>query len=176
MIDFSQDYFALFGSPRRYSVDERALDSAYRKLQSEVHPDRFASAGEPERLRALQASARVNEAYRSLKDPVERAQYLLSLSGVDALAETDTSLPLDFLESQLERREAIADAAEERDSGALDALQREIRAQARELEARLASELDSKATLSDARTTVRKLKFLSKLVADIDSTYVQIED
>jgi len=176
MIDFSQDYFSLFALPRSYSVDEQALDAAYRKLQSEVHPDRFATAGESERRRALQASARVNEAYRSLKDPVERAQYLLSLSGIDALAETDTSLPLDFLESQLERREAIADAAEERNSGALDALQREIRAQARELEASLASELDSESTMSDARTTVRKLKFLSKLVADIDSTYAQIED
>jgi molecular chaperone HscB len=176
MIDFSQDYFALFALPRSYSVDEGALDTAYRKLQSLVHPDRFASAGEPERIRALQASARVNEAYHALKDPVERAQYLLSLKGIDALSETDTSLPLDFLESQLERREAIADAAKQRDSGALDALQREIRAQARELEASLASALDSKMPMSDARTTVRKLKFLSKLVADIDSSYTQIED
>jgi molecular chaperone HscB len=176
MIDFSQDYFALFGLPRSYSVDEGALDVAYRKLQSVVHPDRFASAAEPERRRALQASARVNEAYRVLKDPVERAQYLLSLNGIDALSETDTSLPLDFLEGQLERREAIAEAAEQRDSGALDALQRDIRAQARELEASLASELDSRSTMSDARTTVRKLKLLSKLVADIVSTYAQIED
>jgi molecular chaperone HscB len=176
MIDFSQDYFALFGLPRSYSVDDSLLDAAYRKLQSEVHPDRFASAGEPERRLALQASARVNEAYRSLKEPVERAQYLLSLIGVDALAETDTSLPLDFLEKQLERREAIADAADQRDPAALDTLQREIRAEARELETGLASELDASSTAGSARTTVRKLKFLSKLVADIDSTYSQIED
>lgn len=176
MIDFSQDYFALFALPRSYSVDERALDAAYRTLQGEVHPDRFAAAGEAERRLALQASARVNEAYRSLKDPVERGQYLLSLKGVDALSETDTSLPLDFLEIQLERREAIADAAERRDPDALDALQREIRAQSRELEAILATELDPDSTASGARTTVRKLKFLSKLVSDIDSTYAQIED
>ncbi len=175
MIDFSQDYFALFALPRSYSVDESALDAAYRKLQSEVHPDRFATAGELEKRLALQASARVNEAYRSLKDPVERAQYLLSLKGVDALSETDTSLPLDFLETQLERREAIADAAERQDLSALDALQRQIRAQARELEEILATELDRESTVSDARTTVRKLKFLSKLVADIDSTYARIE-
>jgi molecular chaperone HscB len=176
MIDFSQDYFALFALPRSYSVDERALDAAYRKLQGEVHPDRFAAAAEAERRLALQASARVNEAYRSLKDPVERAQYLLSLSGVDALAETDTSLPLDFLERQLERREAIADAAERRDPAALDTLQSEIRAEAREMERGLASELVAGSATGTARTTVRKLKFLSKLVADIDSTYAQIED
>ena len=49
MIDFSQDYFALFGLPARYRFDPAELDAAYRKLQTEVHPDRFASAGDEER-------------------------------------------------------------------------------------------------------------------------------
>src|SRR5213075_2858641 len=73
---------------------------AYRALQREMHPDRYAAGDEVERRLALQSSARVNEAYRALKDPVGRAQYLLSLRGIDALAETDTQLPLDFLEHQ----------------------------------------------------------------------------
>ena len=109
MIDFSQDYFALFGLPPRYRFDAARLDAAYRALQTQVHPDRFAAAGEGERRLALQSSARVNEAYRALKDPVGRAQYLLSLHGVDATSETDTALPIDFLERQLERREAVDD-------------------------------------------------------------------
>ena len=52
----------------------------------------------------------MNEAYRALKDPVQRAQYLLALHGIDAVGETDTQLPLEFLERQLERREAASDA------------------------------------------------------------------
>ena len=119
MIDFSQDYFALFGLPARYRFDPAKLDAAYRKLQTEVHPDRFAAAGDEERRLALQSSSRVNEAYRALKNPVERAHYLLLLRGIDALAETDTALPSAFLEQQLECRESVAEAIAQRDAGAL---------------------------------------------------------
>ena len=93
MIDFTRNHFELFGLPERFRFDAALLDRAYHALQSEVHPDRFATAGDAERRVALQSSARVNEAYRALKDPVIRAQYILSLHGVDALSETDTSLP-----------------------------------------------------------------------------------
>ncbi len=62
MIDFSQDYFALFGLPPRYRFDADQLDLAYRTLQREIHPDRYAVADEAERRLALQSSARVNEA------------------------------------------------------------------------------------------------------------------
>ena len=92
MIDFSRNHFELFGLPQRFRFDAAALDSAYHRLQVEVHPDRFATAGEAQQRLALQSSARVNEASRALKDPVARAQYLLSLHGVDTFDETDTVL------------------------------------------------------------------------------------
>src|SRR5919106_3288880 len=133
MIDFSRNHFQLFGLSTRYRVDLDALDVAYRKLQTEVHPDRFASAGDAERRIALQASARVNEAYRTLKDPVQRAQYLLSLNGIDAVGETDTQLPLEFLERQLERREEASEALAAEDERALSSLREAVRADAREL-------------------------------------------
>src|SRR5258708_13636217 len=129
MIDFAQDYFSLFGLPARYDVDRAALDAAYRALQASVHPDRHASAGEARRRLALQASARVNEAYRTLKSPVDRAQYLLKLQGVDALSETDTALPQDFLEYQLERRQAIEEAREGNDARRLETLLAHVRTQ-----------------------------------------------
>ena len=130
MIDFSKDYFALFGLPARYRFDPAKLDAAYRKLQTEVHPDRFATAGDEERRLALQSSSRVNEAYRALKDPVGRAQYLLSLRGIDALAETDTALPQQFLEGELERREAVAEAHAGGDVARLGALLEQVRSDA----------------------------------------------
>jgi molecular chaperone HscB len=175
MIDFSQDYFALFGLPARYRFDPAELDAAYRKLQSEVHPDRFASAGDDERRLALQSSSRVNEAYRALKSPLERARYMLLLRGVDALAETDTSLPPEFLEQQLECRESLAEAIERRDTKALADLQRTVDASAAVLESSLASQLDLTTTPAEARVTLRKLTFLSKVAADIRTAIAEID-
>ncbi len=169
MIDFSRNHFQLFGLPERFRFDAAALDRAYHELQGEVHPDRHAAAGETERRLALQSSARVNEAYRALKDPVARAQYLLSLHGIDALDETDTALPFDFLERQLERREAAAEAAAGGDERALESLVDAARTEAKELEQRVASLLDVDADWSAARGTVRELRFLTKLAADIDA-------
>src|SRR5512139_3393566 len=95
MIDFSRNHFELFGLEPRYRLDPARLDERFRALQADVHPDRFGTADETARRLAHQSSARVNEAYRTLKDPVERARYLLSLRGVDAMDEKDTSLALD---------------------------------------------------------------------------------
>lgn len=169
MIDLTENYFALFGLAPHYRCDAGKLDAAYRELQGEVHPDRFATAGEAERRAALQSSARVNEAYRTLKDPVDRAQYLLSLHGIEALSETDTALPRDFLEHQLDRREALADAIALRDVPLLERTLSDVREEAGELQSVLADELEGSRALDAARGTVRKLKFLSKLAADIDT-------
>lgn len=174
MIDFSSDYFTLFGLPARYRFDPIDLDRAYRALQSKVHPDRYASADESERRLALQSSARVNEAYRALKDPVGRAQYLLSLRGIDALAETNTALPQEFLERELERREALADAHAARDQGRLDALLRDVRSDAAALESSLAASLDAE-EWDAGRDAVRELRFLSKVAGDIEAALVDVE-
>ncbi|MDQ6917469.1 MAG: Fe-S protein assembly co-chaperone HscB [Pseudomonadota bacterium] len=175
MIDFSQDYFALFGLPARYRFDPAELDAAYRKLQSEVHPDRFASAGDEQRRLALQSSSRVNEAYRALRSPLERAKYMLLLRGIDALAETDTALPPEFLEQQLEYRESVADAIARHDTADLIEQQKTIEAAAARLERTLAVQLDQTPTPAEARVTLRKLSFLSKVGADIVTAIAEVE-
>jgi molecular chaperone HscB len=169
MLDFSRNHFELFDLPVRYRVDPAMLDAAYRALQTEVHPDKFAAASDGEKRVALQASARVNEAYRALKDPVQRAQYLLSLNGVNAVGETDTQLPLEFLERQLERREEASDALANEDQQALASLRESVRAEAKELEESLVRELDAARDFAKARPRVRELTFLAKLADDIDA-------
>ena len=176
MIDFARNHFELFGLPARFRFDAALLDRAYHALQGEVHPDRYAAASAAEQRLALQSSARVNEAYRALKDPVARAQYLLSLHGVEAFDETDTSLPLDFLERQLERREIADTALTGGDAHALDTLLREVRAEARELEQRVSSLLDVDGAWIAARVAVRELRFLAKLAADIDGMLAAQDD
>jgi molecular chaperone HscB len=175
MIDFSRNHFQLFGLPERFRFDQGVLDRAYQELQGEVHPDRHATADDKVQRLALQSSARVNEAYRTLKDPVARAQYLLSLHGIDAFDETDTALPLEFLERQLERREEAADAAERGDTRALEAIVDEVRTEARELETRVSSLLDVDGAWDGARGPVRELRFLTKVVDDIDVMLDRVE-
>jgi molecular chaperone HscB len=175
MIDFSRNHFQLFGLPERFRLEPAALDRAYQTLQSEVHPDRYATADATEQRLALQASARANEAYRALKDPVTRAQYLLSLHGVNAVDETDTRLPLDFLERQLERREAASDAAENGDIAGLERVLEQVHEEARALEAGVAALLDEKAW-DRARGPVRELRFVTKVVADIDAMLAMVEE
>jgi len=176
MIDPTRNHFELFGLPHRYRHDGAALERAYRALQSEVHPDRFAGGSEQQKRMALQSSAHVNEAYRALKDPVARASYLLGLHGVDALDETDTALPLDFLERQLDRREVAEDAVAARDARALAALAGEIRAEIADRETVLAQRLDDERAYAAARTPVRELQFLTKLAADVDALQATLDD
>ena len=176
MIDLGRNYFDLFGLPVRYRFDPASLERAYRALQSDVHPDRFAGGSDAQKRAALQSSARVNEAYRALRDPVERARYVLQLKGVDALDETDTALPFDFLERQLERREAADTAVAARDVRALSSLIAEIRGESADGEAVLAKTLDDDHAYADARMRVRELKFLQKLVVDLDAMLMVLDD
>jgi molecular chaperone HscB len=160
--------------PRRYRIDPANLDRSYRALQHQIHPDRHAGADEAQRRVAEQASARVNEAYRTLQDPVARASYLLSLHGLDPLAETNTSLPREFLEHELERRESVAEAHERRDSSRLYQLLSEVRNDASALQSRLADHLDGEAW-DEAHDCVRELKFLAKIGDDIEAALSEVE-
>src|SRR5574339_1173147 len=121
-----QNHFDLFGLPPAFSVEAEALERSYREIQSRVHPDRFAHAGDAERRASLQWTTRVNEAYRALKNPVQRASHLLSLHGVDVAFETNTAMPAQFLMQQMELREALENAVETRDLPALESLQRKL--------------------------------------------------
>jgi molecular chaperone HscB len=175
VIDFNRNYFELFGLPARFDVDSTALDRAYRALQTEVHPDRFAAGTDAERRVAMQSAARVNEAYRALKDPVARASHLLALHGVAAADETDTALDIGFLERQLERREQASDAMQARDERALASLHGEIRAEIAEREAALRQMLDGDGAWERARAAVRELRFLAKVAADVDAMIADVE-
>jgi molecular chaperone HscB len=77
------DYFTVFSLPRHLRIDTAALETVFYAQSRKLHPDRFASKPLPEQEAALAASSRLNDAYRTLKDPILRTQYLLSLEGVE---------------------------------------------------------------------------------------------
>src|SRR5579875_2341230 len=77
------DYFQVFGLERKLKVDVAALEKAFYAQSRRLHPDRFASKTAAEQEAALAASSELNDAYRTLKDPILRTQYLLGLEGVE---------------------------------------------------------------------------------------------
>jgi molecular chaperone HscB len=165
-------HFDLFGLTPRFSIEGEALERSYREIQSKVHPDRFAHAGDAERRASLQWTTRVNEAYRTLKDPVQRAKHLLELNGVDVAFETNTAMPPEFLMQQMELRETLEDA---KDAAALDALRKHLVSQKRAMEKAIAEAIDVKKDYGGAAGLVRKLQFLDRLDEEIDSAYEEIE-
>jgi molecular chaperone HscB len=170
-----QSHFELFGLPPAYALETEALERSYREIQSQVHPDRFAHAGDAERRASLQWTTRVNEAFQVLKNPVTRAKHLLELHGVDVAFETNTAMPPEFLMQQMELREALEDAAGKKDSSRLDALRKELGDMRAALEGKIGDAIDLKKDYGAAAQLVRKLQFLQRLDEEIDAAYETIE-
>ena len=174
--DFATDYFELFGLPRRFVIDSARLAAAYRELQSQVHPDRFAAASDAERRRSMQWATFANEAYRTLRDPLARARYLVNLHGVETAEETNTAMPPEFLMQQMEWREAVADARSSRDEAELVALAEQLAGERGQLIDELETALDAAQDYTAAATLVRKLRFLEKLAEEIGDANAALAD
>ena len=170
-----QSHFELFDLDPAFGLDKEMLEKAYRDIQSRVHPDRFAHAGDAERRASMQWTTRVNEAFRTLKDPVQRAKHILELHGVDVAFETNTQMPTDFLLRQLELREELEAAVQKKDAALLDALRRALAGERLLLEAEIGESIDKRRDYPGAAGPVRKLMFLDRLNAEIDSAYEEIE-
>ncbi len=173
--DFQQNHFRLFGLAQSFQLDASQLEQQYRALQTLVHPDKHAHLPDAEQRVAMQRATLVNEAYQTLRSPIRRARYLLSLYGVDTLEETNTSMPLDFLMAQMEWREAVVEAQQTRDTVALDELETRLSHETRELEAQLAVKIDTEKNYAEAAGLVRKLRFMEKLAEEIHAAYDAID-
>ena len=167
-----KNHFELLGLAPAFALEPALLDRAYREIQSKIHPDRFAHAGEAERRASMQWTTQVNEAYRTLKSPVQRAKYLLELNGVDVAFETNTAMPADFLMEQMELRENLEQA---QDVATLALLQKNLVVEKRTIESRIAERIDAQRDYPGAKELVRKLMFLERLGEEIDAAFDAIE-
>ncbi|MDD3353357.1 Fe-S protein assembly co-chaperone HscB [Zoogloea sp.] len=175
MLDLKQDYFALFGLAPSYAVDLDRLEQAYLDLQAKVHPDRFAHLSDAEKRLSMQWATYANEAFRTLKSPLERGQYVLELKGVDPEFETNTAMSAEFLMEQMEWREALGEAREAGDEDTLEELARRIRRDGKALVEQLGAQLDEQDDLAAAADTVRRMKFLEKLQHEINDALTALE-
>ncbi len=161
----ADDDFSLFGLPRRHALERRELDTRWKALQAEVHPDRFVSEGAAAQQQALQWALRVNEAYQRLKDPIHRAAYLCQLHGLDPVA-SRTPLPPAFLMQQMEWREALEAA---RNQQAIEALADEVAARHQSLLQEVAERIDQQQDWPRAAACVQSLMFIAKFSADLNA-------
>lgn len=170
------DYFTLFGLPVRYQVDGGLLASRYQELQRQFHPDRFASKPERERLQAIQQAATINDAYQTLKHPLKRAEYMLSLHGFDLNNEQHTMHDTAFLMEQLELREEL-DGIERsaQPEEALMTFSARIAKMTQSRSAQMIERLDAQ-LWEPAADSVRKLRFLDKLRQQIDALEERLLD
>jgi molecular chaperone HscB len=175
-LDLTADFFSLFDMPRAFRLNLSELDSRFREVQAQVHPDRFAHAGEAERRLSMQWATKANEAYQTLKKPLERAKYLLHLAGHDIQAENNTAMPADFLMEQMEWREAVMEAREGRDHHELEHLHNRLRGDINGRYDELAALLDDAGDLGHATDRVRRLMFLEKLLFEIDDALASLEE
>jgi len=179
MFDFSRNHFELFGLPVAFNLDAIALADRYHRLRQSVHPDRFTRASEREKRLSLQASTLVNEAYQTLRDPVARARYLLSLRTGRPGDDRETTQDMAFLMEQIELREALTEARHAPDPlGTIEGVRDRLGALNQTLLAQLEDRLNAAtpAGLEEARELVRKLQFVRKCEAEVEAVEVEFED
>lgn len=154
--------FARLGvDPPRFDVDERELERAWLARSRAVHPDRFARKSDQERRYAAEQTVALNDAWRAIRDPWDRASWLVKSRGIDT-ARLDQSLLVGLMEER--------ERAEESDTGR-QAVVADNAARFRALAAALPAllvQLDDVASLKRAGRVLAEMKTRARLVADLD--------
>jgi len=111
------DYFAIFGLPRKLWIDMNGLEQKFLQLSWKLHPDNFVNAPEEEREESLNRSSELNDAYRTLRDPVARVEYLLAIEGERKEGEKKQQAPPELLEEVFELNESLDELREAKSGG-----------------------------------------------------------
>src|SRR6266849_4635274 len=111
------DYFAFFTMPQKLTLDLATLEEQFHSLSWKLHPDRFVRASEDERQLSLDLSSQLNDAYRTLQNPVASVEYLLSLAGMRKEGQKKQQAPPELLEEVFELNESLDELRDARESG-----------------------------------------------------------
>jgi molecular chaperone HscB len=113
----TSDYFAFFGLARKLWIEMSALEQKFLQLSWKLHPDNFVNATETERELSLKRSSELNDAYRVLRDPVARVEYLLGIENMRKEGEHKQQAPPELLEEVFELNESLDELREAKSSG-----------------------------------------------------------
>lgn len=181
MPTFSEDFYEFFGFDRKLQVDGAALQQRFYELSRQWHPDRFGRKGPEQQAQALEATAILNDGYRTLRDPVKRAEYLLTEEGFPIGEQRSKDVPPELLEEVFELNMML----EEMNSGDEDA--RPQLEAAKEnfvgLRGRIDHDLDqlfakydsaeaqsetAKQALQEIRGALNRRRYIENLIRDVD--------
>ncbi len=175
------DKFAVLGLLRSYELDERALEESFRALSRKLHPDRFARATPRERRFSLEQTTLLNDAYRTLRDPVRRAEHLLALRGVKVAGEErdgGAAMPQEFLEQALEDREKLLEAKMEGGPEAVARLAEGVRGKRQEAMDEIARALREQrptdAQLQRTAELLARLRYYARYLDEVEGRAAEI--
>jgi molecular chaperone HscB len=164
--DLTADYFEFLEIPRSLSLDLKDLEKRFYALSRKLHPDLYARKSPEEKTYAEEASARLNDAHRALKDPISRAMYVLKLEGFDVGEQGTKDVPPELLEEVFELNMAL----EEGDASEIAALRKRFLVMRNTLDDEL-RELyatwdsgHSRDTLNSVRGLLNRRKYISNLI------------
>jgi len=163
--------FDVFGLPPSPTLDANALEARFRELSLKLHPDRFAQAPAKERLLSLERTTTLNESFRTLKDPVKRAFYLLKLKGVDLDREdpgAQRPLPLEFLEEVMTLRESLDALDEQKDLAGAQKMADEVGQRRKDALAAGCAALE-KDDVETAARELSKVRYFARFLEEVEA-------
>lgn len=164
----SKSYFTLFDLPEDFELDLQILEQRYQTLAAQCHPDKFAAKSTFEQKQALMMTTMINDAYRILKHPLDRAAYLLKQQGIDADNPEQTTFPPEFLMQQMQWREEFLESKTINDKATLQQLCQDISSELTSLYHQLTHALQHN-QLEIAANTIQQGRFLDKLLKEIQA-------
>ena len=168
MLLLDKNYFDLLSLPATFEVDSALLESNYRSLLATVHPDRFVADSPEQRRLAMQAATLVNEAWRCLRDPVERAGYLCRLAGHPVDTNARSAASAEFLAEQMAWRETLEEACSNSDLPAIAELSATVAAAREAMLEQLRLLIDVEPDHQRAAGFVAQLMYVDRLADQLE--------
>jgi molecular chaperone HscB len=172
------DYYQLLGIPRSLKLSLDELQKRYYELSRQLHPDRFMQKPEAEQQRALDMSSALNDAYRTLKDPVKRAHYLLGQEGFDVGQQRSKDVPPELLEEVFDLNMALEEMRSGDDSARpqLEAAEKTFTNMLADVDQQLESlfekydQASNREALGEIRGVLNRRKYILNLVDEVHKT------
>jgi molecular chaperone HscB len=188
------DYFALFEMPRKLWIEMGELEQKFLQMSWKLHPDNFVNATEQERELSLRRSSELNDAYRTLRDPIARVEYLLAIEGERKEGEKKQQAPPELLEEVFELNESLDELREAKSSGGdlaglkarlesaeknfqekLGDVDEELQAAAREWDAALTADTDArKNVMARLNELLNRRSYIRNLVTNVAKELAEV--
>jgi molecular chaperone HscB len=161
--------FALLGVDSRFDLDLSALEKTHRELSRALHPDKFAQANASERRAALEKAAAVNEAWRTLRDPIKRAEALFRMHGIAVGEDNEPKAAPGFLMEVLEMREELAEARGKKDLDEVRKLGEGMKTKLAGAQQKLADGFAAKAEPLSLLPVLGEMRFYKRFLDEVDA-------